>query len=269
MRWIASLVPLLLLIACTLATPTAPPATRLPSPSPTATSVSRSLPTPTPGAVPTAPPAAVAGSPVTGERATVRTVIDGDTLTVVTARGEAVVRLIGIDAPERGTDGRATECFYEEATQLLAELTPPGSLVLLERDVSDTDRYGRLLRYVWVERHGQWVLVNEELVTRGAAVAREYPPDTRYADRLAAAQQRARTSGAGLWGNCTAPLATPTPTLAPARQTGCDPSYPDICVPPPPPDLDCRDIPYRRFRVLPPDPHRFDSDRDGIGCESG
>ena len=45
----------------------------------------------------------------------------------------------------------------------------------------------------------------------------------------------------------------------------CDPSYPDVCIPPP--DLDCRDIPYRRFRVLPPDPHGFDRDRDGIGCE--
>ncbi|WP_243149725.1 excalibur calcium-binding domain-containing protein [Thermaerobacter sp. PB12/4term] len=40
-----------------------------------------------------------------------------------------------------------------------------------------------------------------------------------------------------------------------------------MCIPPPPPDLDCRDIPYRGFRVLPPDPHRLDRDRDGIGCE--
>ena len=36
---------------------------------------------------------------------------------------------------------------------------------------------------------------------------------------------------------------------------------------PPPPDLDCPDIPYRNFTVLPPDPHRFDADNDGIGCE--
>ncbi|RTH29061.1 nuclease, partial [Thermus scotoductus] len=40
-----------------------------------------------------------------------------------------------------------------------------------------------------------------------------------------------------------------------------------VCVPPPPPNLDCGDIPYRGFKVLPPDPHRFDRDRDGIGCE--
>ena len=40
-----------------------------------------------------------------------------------------------------------------------------------------------------------------------------------------------------------------------------------VCIPPPPPDLDCADIPYRNFRVLPPDPHHFDGDHDGIGCE--
>lgn len=67
------------------------------------------------------------------------------------------------------------------------------------------------------------------------------------------------------------PIPTPTPvppTPTPARQN-CDPSYPGVCIPPPPPDLDCGDIPYRRFQVLPPDPHRFDRDRNGIGCESG
>jgi hypothetical protein len=48
----------------------------------------------------------------------------------------------------------------------------------------------------------------------------------------------------------------------------CDPSYPGVCIPPPPPDLDCKDIPYRRFQVLAPDPHNFDNDGDGIGCES-
>jgi archaellum component FlaF (FlaF/FlaG flagellin family) len=47
----------------------------------------------------------------------------------------------------------------------------------------------------------------------------------------------------------------------------CDPSYPTVCIPPPPPDLDCGDIPYRNFVVRPPDPHRFDRDGDGIGCE--
>jgi micrococcal nuclease len=45
----------------------------------------------------------------------------------------------------------------------------------------------------------------------------------------------------------------------------CDPSYPTVCIPPPPPDLNCKNVPYTDFKVLPPDPHRFDGDHDGIG----
>ena len=47
----------------------------------------------------------------------------------------------------------------------------------------------------------------------------------------------------------------------------CDPAYPDVCIPSPPPDLDCGDISFRNFKVLPPDPHRFDGNKDGLGCQ--
>ncbi|MCI0727862.1 MAG: hypothetical protein L0332_14245 [Chloroflexi bacterium] len=61
----------------------------------------------------------------------------------------------------------------------------------------------------------------------------------------------------------------PQPTQLPAPPpSNCDPAYPTVCIPPPPPDLDCGEIPYRDFTVLPPDPHGFDGDNDGIGCES-
>lgn len=53
-----------------------------------------------------------------------------------------------------------------------------------------------------------------------------------------------------------------------AQSTNCDPSYPDFCIPSPPPDLNCKDIPHKNFTVLPPDPHKLDRDKDGIGCES-
>ena len=62
-------------------------------------------------------------------------------------------------------------------------------------------------------------------------------------------------------------------TVAQQPTENCDPAYPQdlagnkICIPSPPPDLDCKDISYRRFVVLKPDPHNFDSDKDGIGCE--
>ena len=64
------------------------------------------------------------------------------------------------------------------------------------------------------------------------------------------------------------PVEVATPPPPPTGN--CDSSYPDVCIPPSPPDLDCGDITFRRFTVLPPDPHRFDgSDNDGVGCESG
>lgn len=65
--------------------------------------------------------------------------------------------------------------------------------------------------------------------------------------------------------------AVPQPPAAPAQPSGdCDPAYPTVCIAPKwkVGDLNCKDIPYRRFTVLPPDPHNFDGDFDGIGCES-
>jgi len=64
------------------------------------------------------------------------------------------------------------------------------------------------------------------------------------------------------------PSPTPTLSTSPTQAPNCDPSYPTVCIPPPPPDLNCGDISYRNFTVLPPDPHNFDSDKDGIGCET-
>lgn len=64
------------------------------------------------------------------------------------------------------------------------------------------------------------------------------------------------------------PPPEPTPPPEELTTVNCDPSYPDFCIPPPPPDLDCGDISQKNFTVLQPDPHRFDGDKDGIGCES-
>ncbi|MFN2556595.1 MAG: hypothetical protein ABR592_06930 [Nitriliruptorales bacterium] len=52
-----------------------------------------------------------------------------------------------------------------------------------------------------------------------------------------------------------------------AAYRDCDPAYPGPCLPPPPPDLDCVDIIQRVFVVSSPDPHNFDQDGDGLGCE--
>jgi len=64
------------------------------------------------------------------------------------------------------------------------------------------------------------------------------------------------------------PTSQPTQSQQVQSQSQCDSSYPSVCIPPYPPDLDCGEIGYSNFRVIQPDPHRFDGDKDGIGCES-
>ncbi len=60
---------------------------------------------------------------------------------------------------------------------------------------------------------------------------------------------------------------TAVPALVPNAPVRCDASYPDACIAPYPPDLDCAQVSYRRFGVRGSDPHGFDADGDGIGCE--
>jgi micrococcal nuclease len=206
-------------------------------------------------------------------------VIDGDTIRVDLAGQVVAVRLIGVDTPETVDPRQPVMCYGQEASAFTREqIARANNQVLLEKDVSETDRYGRLLRYVWLDHPDGRRMLNYELVSQGYAQVVTYPPDVRYADWFLQAQREARAQNRGLWGACGAfgvPAETPAqpaPTQPPSQQPpagSCDPSYPDVCIPPPPPDLDCGDIPYRRFRVLPPDPHRFDRDRNGIGCESG
>lgn len=195
-------------------------------------------------------------------------IIDGDTLVVTVAGRDARVRLIGVDTPEIGQRG---ECFGQQAAVFVTGLLPLGTPVRLEQDVSERDGFGRLLRYVWMP---DGTMLNQHVVRQGYAVAKAYPPDTRYQQRFVEAEQEARLARRGLWGACavadrpagigaaTAPNSVP---LLPA-DGACDVSYPGVCIPSPPPDLDCADIPHRRFAVLRPDPHRFDGDRDGVGC---
>lgn len=59
-----------------------------------------------------------------------------------------------------------------------------------------------------------------------------------------------------------------SPTSTHAQEANCDPSYPGVCIPPFPPDLNCGDVSDKRFEVLPPDPHDFDGNGNGVGCES-
>jgi micrococcal nuclease len=146
-------------------------------------------------------------------------VVDGDTIDVELSGATLRVRYIGMDTPETVDPRRPVGCFGPEATarnRALAE----GRQVELEKDVSETDSFGRLLRYVYVDG----AMVNETLLREGYAQVSTFPPDVRYVDRFLAAQREAREANRGLWGACVAA----TPTMAPAG-AGC----PQGCVVPP------------------------------------
>lgn len=115
-------------------------------------------------------------------------VIDGDT--IILAGGERV-RYIGIDTPEMRPQ---PEPFAKQATEANRALVE-GKSVRLERDVSETDRYDRLLRYVWVDGK----MVNTELLKMGLATAKAYPPDTRYQAYFAVVEAEAKAAGRGMW----------------------------------------------------------------------
>src|SRR5215207_7216073 len=232
------------------------------------------------------------------ESASLLSISDGDTIRVDIGGGVETLRLILIDTPETHDPNNPPECYGAEATAFLKELLPRGSALYLETDVSERDRFGRLLRYIWLDRGDEVYLVNEAMVRSGYAAQSTFPPDVKYEARIQEAARFARERGSGLWSACetdaegdtnelggteAAPTSGEQPSLMPVpKQTevidsprggaGCDPAYPDLCIPPAPPDRHCRyvyDQGFRHITVLPPDPHNLDGNHDGVACEGG
>lgn len=189
-------------------TPTPEPtATLTPTWTPKATATRTPTPTPTP-------------DPNVGK---VTSVTDGDTITVRIAGTSYKVRYIGMDCPEldqeMGQDARV-------ANQLLVG----GQQVRLERDQSETDDFGRLLRYVYLE---DGTFVNAELIRQGLCIAKDYPPDTKYSADLHAVEAAALAAGIGRFAPIaiepTATSRPPTavpPTAAPATEVPPTPAPP-------------------------------------------
>lgn len=128
------------------------------------------------------------------QKAQVTRVIDGDT---VELEGGARVRYIGIDTPETVDPRKSVQCFGQEAAAKNRELVE-GKIVELEKDISETDKYGRLLGYVYVDG----IFVNDYLVRQGFAFASSYPPDIKYQDKFQQAEREARENQRGLWLAC-------------------------------------------------------------------
>lgn len=123
----------------------------------------------------------------------VKSVIDGDTIVI---DSDEHVRLIGVDTPEKAGPYTTLEYYGEEAT-LYTESMLDKKTVYLAKDVSETDRYGRLLRYVYLE---DGTFFNLQLIEEGYANIATYPPDVKYADLFLEAGKIARETGKGLWG---------------------------------------------------------------------
>jgi len=187
MRLLALLFVAILVGGCT------PRVVETPTPTPsvtqaTATATAEPSPTQTPIASPTP-------TPVSTQVMVVR-VIDGDTIEI---EGGDRVRYLGIDTPE------PNECYGPEATAKNRELVERKN-VTLDKDVSERDAFGRLLRYVYVND----LFVNAELVRWGYASVLYYPPDVEHYELLTQLEREAREANLVLW---VPTCATPTPTI--------------------------------------------------------
>jgi endonuclease YncB( thermonuclease family) len=228
-----------------------------------------------------------------GQAATVRRVVDGDTLVLTDGRE---VQLIGVDAPEAG------ECAGDGAMAHVRARVDGRDVTLHREPGVDRDRSGRPLFYIRYDGPGDSYDLGYSLAYNG--LARPYPPyagNYRYTANVAEAVERARAADAGAHGAVCDPVPAParddertdedrTPAVAapapaprpsprpaprpqpapapqprPAAGTGCHPGY-EPCVPTGR-DLDCGEVGYR-VRVVGPDEYRLDADDDGSGCES-
>lgn len=174
-------------------------------------------------------------------------VIDGDTVELGDGQ---TVRLVGIDTPEVG------QCGFDRATDNLERLIL-GQRVRLTVSDEDTDRYGRLLRYINIGSQDAGL----RLIKNGLAIARYdsrdgygfHPREPAYiaADRASK--------------NFRCPPPAPSPPPPPSGGGNCAAGY-EPCIPPYPPDLNCDDVGGPIY-VTGSDPHGLDAENDGVGCE--
>jgi micrococcal nuclease len=195
-------------------------------------------------------------------------VIDGDTIVL---EGGSVLRYIGVDTPETSHPRKGYECFGQEASKFNHELVE-GKHVRLEKDVSETDRYNRLLRYVWIEdeeSEHNGVFINDYLVSQGYATAVSYPPDIAYQLQFIESQRKAREGNVGLWSACgddekVKPVVTSGVVNGQAGLWDCSSNA-----------YNCSDFSTQiqaqavlEYCGFDNDIHKLDMDSDGIACES-
>ncbi len=144
--------------------------------------------------------AAIAG--IEGEKASVTRVVDGDTIDVSINGAPFTVRFVGMDTPETVDPRRPVGCFGKEASNETKSLLT-GKTVILQKDISNTDKYKRILRYIYLPlEDGTYLFVNDFLVREGFAKVYTYPPDVKYDQRFKEAEQEAKANNRGMWSAC-------------------------------------------------------------------
>lgn len=142
-------------------------------------------------------------------------VIDGDTFAVSIDGTDEIVRLLGIDTPEKAGGPRPAECYGEQATLFARQLVPKGSKLWLSGDVETRDQYGRLLAFV---HRPDGLLVNLAMVENGYASPLFFAPNLAMVETFTQAGDSARRQWLGFWPACGSDdvvLSQPRPTSAP------------------------------------------------------
>ena len=132
--------------------------------------------------------------------ATVKSVVDGDTIEIAIGGKTERVRLIGVDTPETKHPTKGVECYGPEASAYTEQLLPTGTALRVERDIEARDKYGRLLLYVYTADSN--VFVNLDLVMNGYARPMVFEPNTAHKADFAQAATQAELRNVGLWQAC-------------------------------------------------------------------
>ncbi|MCR5690730.1 MAG: thermonuclease family protein [Eubacterium sp.] len=139
------------------------------------------------------------------EKATVKKVTDGDTLTVTLNGNDTKIRLIGVDTPESVASkeylqrtGKKNNKWGKKASDFSKKVLK-NAVVYLEYDEERVDRYGRTLAYVYIKKDGKMVMHNKTLVKKGFARAVYYAPNGKYKKEFEKLQKKAKSKKLGFW----------------------------------------------------------------------
>lgn len=144
------------------------------------------------------------------QKAKVKYAVDGDTIWVDIDGKDEKVRFVGVNTPEVAKDGKPAEFMADEAKDFTNSILK-NKEIYLERDISDRDKYDRLLRYIWLEEPVanpslsdiEKNTLNGILVKEGYAYANYYKPDIKYQEYLKELEKSAQENKKGIWSDGT------------------------------------------------------------------